>query len=108
MLRRLRPVGDTSYPLGSDEFGRDMLSRLIYGGRLSLLMGLPPVVFAFTVGFTIGILAGFVGGRVNTTIMRTVNVFFAFPSVPLAIALSGALRESRADAWPRSRAPHPI
>jgi peptide/nickel transport system permease protein len=91
MLRRLRPVGDALYPLGSDELGRDMLSRLIYGGRLSLLMGLLPVVFAFFAGSAIGILAGFVGGRVNTAIMRTVDVFYAFPSVLLAIALSGAL-----------------
>jgi len=91
MLHRLRPVGDALYPLGSDELGRDMLSRIIYGGRLSLLMGLLPVAFAFIAGSTIGILAGFVGGRVNTAIMRTVDVFFAFPSVLLAIALSGAL-----------------
>jgi peptide/nickel transport system permease protein len=91
MLRRLRPIGDTLYPLGSDELGRDMLSRLIYGGRLSLLMGLLPVVFAFSAGSVIGIFAGFVGGRVNTLVMRTVDVFFAFPSVLLAIALSGAL-----------------
>jgi peptide/nickel transport system permease protein len=91
MLRRLRPVGDTLYPLGSDELGRDMLTRLIYGGRLSLLMGVLPVVLAFLAGSTIGIVAGFVGGRVNTAIMRTVDVFYAFPSVLLAIALSGAL-----------------
>ena len=91
MLRRLRPVGDALYPLGSDELGRDMLSRIIYGGRLSLLMGLLPVAFAFIAGSTIGILAGFVGGRVNTAIMRTVDVFYAFPSVLLAIAISGAL-----------------
>src|ERR1700722_13898239 len=91
MLRRLRPVGDAVYRLGSDELGRDMLSRLIYGGRLSLLMGLLPVVFAFFAGSAIGIIAGFVGGKVNTAIMRTIDVFYAFPSVLLAIALSGAL-----------------
>ena len=91
MLRRLRPIWDSVYRLGSDELGRDMLSRLIYGGRLSLLMGVLPVVFAFSAGSAIGILAGFVGGRVNTAIMRTVDVFYAFPSVLLAIALSGAL-----------------
>jgi peptide/nickel transport system permease protein len=91
MLRRLRPAGDAVYLLGSDELGRDMLSRLVYGGRLSLQMGLLPVVFAFIAGSAIGIVAGFAGGRVNTAIMRTVDVFFAFPSVLLAIALSGAL-----------------
>jgi peptide/nickel transport system permease protein len=91
MLRRLRPVGDAVYLLGSDELGRDMLSRLIYGGRLSLLMGALPVAFAFFAGSAIGIVAGFAGGWVNTAIMRTIDVFYAFPSVLLAIALSGAL-----------------
>jgi peptide/nickel transport system permease protein len=91
MLRRLRPAGDALYPLGSDELGRDMLSRLVYGGRLSLMMGVLPVLFAFLAGSVIGIVAGYAGGRVNTAIMRTVDVFYAFPSVLLAMALSGAL-----------------
>jgi peptide/nickel transport system permease protein len=91
MLRRLRPIGTEGFPLGADELGRDMLSRLIYGARLSLLMGVTPVVIAFFIGSAIGITAGYVGGRVNTALMRTIDVFFAFPSVLLAIALSGAL-----------------
>ena len=91
MLRRLKPVGDATYLLGSDELGRDMLSRLIFGGRLSLVMGVLPVVFAFAIGSGIGIFAGYVGGRVNTLLMRSIDVFYAFPSVLLAIALSGAL-----------------
>ncbi|MCA3641910.1 MAG: ABC transporter permease [Methylobacterium sp.] len=91
MLRRLRPIGTPGFPLGTDELGRDMLSRLIYGARLSLLMGVTPVFIAFFIGSFIGIAAGFVGGRVNSVLMRTVDVFFAFPSVLLAIALSGAL-----------------
>lgn len=91
MLRRLKPVGFPGYPLGADELGRDMLSRLIYGGRLSLFMGVTPVLMAFVVGSAFGILAGYVGGALNTAIMRTIDVFYAFPSVLLAIALSGAL-----------------
>jgi peptide/nickel transport system permease protein len=91
MLRRLKPVLDGTYLLGSDELGRDMLSRLIYGGRLSLFMGVFPVVCAFLIGSSIGIFAGYVGSWINTLIMRTVDVFYAFPSVLLAIALSGAL-----------------
>jgi peptide/nickel transport system permease protein len=91
MLRRLKPVGDALYTLGSDELGRDMVTRLIYGGRLSLVMGVLPVLFAFLAGSAIGVAAGFAGGWVNTVIMRTIDVFFAFPSVLLAIALSGAL-----------------
>jgi peptide/nickel transport system permease protein len=91
VAQRLRPVGDALFPLGSDQLGRDMLTRLIYGGRLSLLMGLLPVALAFVAGSTIGIVAGYAGGRLNTAVMRTVDIFFAFPSVLLAVALSGAL-----------------
>ena len=90
-LRRLRPIGTPGFPLGSDELGRDMLSRLIYGARLSLFMGVMPVFIAFFTGSAIGILAGYVGGRANTLAMRTIDIFYAFPSVLLAVALSGAL-----------------
>ncbi len=91
MFKRLQPIGSEGYPLGSDELGRDMLSRLIVGARLSLFMGITPVILAFCIGSAIGILAGYAGGLVNTAIMRTIDVFYAFPSVLLAIALSGAL-----------------
>lgn len=90
-LRRLRPPGTEGYLLGTDELGRDMLSRLIYGARLSLFMGVTPVFLALLIGSSIGIVAGYVGGLLNTALMRTIDVFFAFPSVLLAIALSGAL-----------------
>ena len=91
MMKRLKPIGTEGMPLGSDELGRDMLSRLIVGARLSLFIGITPVLFAFVIGAAIGILAGYAGGPVNTVIMRTIDVFYAFPSVLLAIALSGAL-----------------
>ncbi|MFA6266844.1 MAG: ABC transporter permease [Pseudolabrys sp.] len=91
MLRRLKPIGFPGYPLGGDELGRDMLSRLIYGGRLSLFMGVFPVLCAFVVGSGIGVFAGYAGGWINTVVMRIIDIFFAFPSVLLAIALSGAL-----------------
>jgi peptide/nickel transport system permease protein len=91
MIRRLRHIGTAGYPLGTDELGRDMLARLIYGGRLSLMVGISPVIFAFCIGTSFGLVAGYVGGWVNTAIMRTVDVFYAFPSVLLAIAISGAL-----------------
>jgi peptide/nickel transport system permease protein len=91
MLQRLKPIGTPGYPLGADELGRDMLSRLIHGARLSLLMGLTPVPIAFIIGATLGIVAGYAGGFVNTAIMRTIDIFYAFPSVLLAVALSGAL-----------------
>lgn len=91
MIARLKPIGTPGYPLGTDEQGRDMLARLIYGGRLTLFIGLMPVVLAFFIGGALGVIAGYVGGVTNTIIMRVVDVFFAFPSVLLAIAISGAL-----------------
>ncbi|TCQ08711.1 peptide/nickel transport system permease protein [Rhizobium sp. PP-F2F-G36] len=91
VIRRLKPIGTPGFILGTDELGRDMLSRLIYGARLSLTMGVIPVPIAFVIGSAIGIIAGYAGGIVNTLIMRTIDVFYAFPSVLLAVALSGAL-----------------
>ena len=91
IFKRLKPIGTEGYPLGTDELGRDMLSRLIFGARLSLVMGIAPVLMALTIGSLLGITAGFIGGRVNTAIMRTIDVFYAFPSVLLAVAISGAL-----------------
>jgi peptide/nickel transport system permease protein len=91
MVYRLKPIGYRNFLLGTDELGRDMLSRLIHGGRMSLLMGLVPVFVATFVGGTLGVIAGFVGARVNMMIMRTVDVFFAFPSVLLAVAISGTM-----------------
>jgi peptide/nickel transport system permease protein len=91
MIRRLRPLGTPNYPLGTDELGRDMLTRLLYGGRLSWFMGITPVALAFVIGTALGVLAGFAGGKVNMAIMRTTDVFYAFPSVLLAVAISGAL-----------------
>jgi len=88
---RLAPIGAPEHPLGTDEQGRDMLSRLLYGGRMTLLAGLTPVVVAFGLGTVMGVGAGYAGGRANTLIMRTMDIFYAFPSVLLAIAISGSL-----------------
>ena len=91
MIRRLLPIGSVGFLLGTDELGRDMVARLMYGGRLSLLMGVLPVLFAFVIGTSVGLFAGYVGGRLNSAIMRVLDVFYAFPSVLLAVAVSGAL-----------------
>lgn len=91
MFTRLKPIGTPGHLFGTDELGRDLLSRLMLGGRLSLFMGITPVLMAFVIGSGIGILAGYAGGFINTAIMRTIDVLYAFPSVLLAIALSGAL-----------------
>ena len=88
---RLAPVGSASHVLGTDEQGRDMLSRLLWGGRMTLLAGLTPVVVAFLAGTVLGVIAGYTGGLTSTLVMRTMDVFYAFPAVLLAIAISGAL-----------------
>lgn len=98
IVRRLKPVGTPGHPLGTDELGRDMLSRLLFGGRYSWFVGITPVVLAFTIGGTIGIIAGFAGGKVNMAIMRVTDVFYAFPSVLLAVAVSGSLGAGIANA----------
>ena len=91
ILARLKPIGTTAHLLGTDELGRDMLSRLLYGGRTTFLMGIAPVLIALLIGGTLGLIAGFAGGATNMVIMRAMDVLYAFPSVLLAVALSGAL-----------------
>ena len=91
LINRLKPIGYKDFILGTDELGRDILSRLLYGGRISLTMGIVPVLLATIIGGTLGIIAGFVGGRTNMVIMRMVDVFYAFPSILLAVAISGAM-----------------
>jgi peptide/nickel transport system permease protein len=91
VLRRLKPIGFSGHWLGTDEVGRDMWSRLVYGGRLTLLAGVMPVFLALLVGGFLGILAGYVGGFLNSAIMRLTDVLYAFPSILLAIAITGIL-----------------
>ena len=66
-------IGTPNYPLGTDELGRDMLARLVYGGRLSLVIGILPVVLAF-IGTSLGLIAGCTVAKVNTAIMRSVDI----------------------------------
>lgn len=91
VLARLKPIGTPGHWLGTDETGRDLWTRLCYGGRLSLLAGILPVMVSLSVGGLLGIVAGYVGGIVGTLIMRTMDVFYAFPSILLAIAICGML-----------------
>ena len=88
---RLSPIGTTGHPLGTDEQGRDMLTRLLFGGRMTLLAGITPIAVACLLGGLLGVMAGYLGGLVNTIIMRVSDIFYAFPAVLLAIAISGAL-----------------
>jgi peptide/nickel transport system permease protein len=91
MARRLIAPGERGYLLGTDELGRDMVSRLLYGGRVSLSMGIAPIVLATMIGGGLGVIAGYFGRHVNMIIMRVIDVFYAFPSVLLAVAMAGVL-----------------
>src|SRR4051812_45090252 len=91
MIRRLYPIGSPNFMLGTDELGRDMFARLIYGGRLSLFMGVAPVAPALLIRGLLGLTPGFLGGRGNTLIMRILDVFHALPSVLRAFSLWGAM-----------------
>ncbi|MCW5746185.1 MAG: ABC transporter permease [Alphaproteobacteria bacterium] len=91
VLRRLKGVGFAGHWLGTDEVGRDLWTRIVYGGRYSLLAGTLPVGLALLVGGLLGIVAGYRGGLLNTLIMRGMDVLYAFPSILLAVAICGML-----------------
>jgi peptide/nickel transport system permease protein len=94
--RRLLPPawqakGDWAFPLGADHLGRDILSRLVYGSRVSLLVGITAVAISGILGVTLGLLAGYYGGRLDHLIMRLVDVQLAFPFILLAITVVAVL-----------------
>jgi peptide/nickel transport system permease protein len=88
---RLVPPGTPGYPLGADELGRDMLSRLIWGGRISLLIGFSAVMMAMILGVAIGLLAGYFGGWTDSATMRLIDILMAFPAILLAITIVASL-----------------
>jgi peptide/nickel transport system permease protein len=84
--------GVAKYPLGTDDQGRDILSALMYGARISLLVGLASVVLSVVVGVSLGLLAGFVGGKTDAVIMRICDVMLSFPSILIALLINGVGR----------------
>jgi len=86
--------GNISFPLGTDAVGRDMLSRLLYGSRYSLFIGCIVVSFSVVIGVVFGLIAGFFRGKVDTFIMRIMDIVLAFPSLLLALVLVAVLGPS--------------
>jgi peptide/nickel transport system permease protein len=87
---RLTPP-EGAHPFGTDSFGRDVFSRVIYGARVSLLVGISSVLIGIVAGTILGMLAGFLGGRVETVIMRTVDVLMCFPDLILGLMVMAVL-----------------
>jgi peptide/nickel transport system permease protein len=86
--------GKATYLLGTDQVGRDILSRMIHGARVSLIVGISAVLVSLSVGVTLGLLSGFLPGRVDTVIMTVVDVNLSFPQLILALAFVAALGPS--------------
>jgi peptide/nickel transport system permease protein len=99
LVRRFTPPvwsagGNPSYLLGTDQVGRDILSRMIHGARISLTVGVAAVAVSLLVGVTLGLVSGFVGGRLDTVVMTVVDVTLSFPQLLLALAFVAALGPS--------------
>jgi len=99
LLRRFTPPmwvpgGSAAYPLGTDQVGRDVLSRMIHGARISLLVGVAAVVVSVLVGVSLGLLSGYLGGRIDVVIMTVVDITLSFPQILLALAFVAALGPS--------------
>ncbi|MFL1707225.1 ABC transporter permease [Campylobacter sp. MOP7] len=97
-MRLLPPIyengANSAYILGTDDFGRDLLSRIIYGARVSIMIGFISVVISLAIGLLLGILAGYYGGLIDLIIMRIVDIMLAIPAILLAIVIVAILGPS--------------
>jgi peptide/nickel transport system permease protein len=93
ILYKLKPP-TAEYPLGTDAFGRDILSRLLYGARISLVIGFVSTIAAMLIGSLIGLLAGWYGGRFDTFVMQAMDMLLAFPSLILGLLIVAMLGPS--------------
>jgi len=84
--------GVASHPLGTDDQGRDVLSTIMYGARISLGVGVASVIFALAIGVTLGLLSGYFGGRLDAFIMRVADVQLSFPAILIALLVDGVAR----------------
>jgi peptide/nickel transport system permease protein len=99
LSKRLKPPawaqgGSIEYPLGTDKMGRDILSRMIYGARISLLVSFMAVFVGGSIGTTLGVMSGYFGGKLDTLIMRLVDITLSLPTILLALVLVSAIGPS--------------
>jgi peptide/nickel transport system permease protein len=85
-------LGDPGYLLGTDDQGRDVLSAIMYGARVSLLVGVCAVLFSTLLGVTLGLIAGYMGGLVDSVLMRIADIQLTFPSILIALLVDGVVR----------------
>ena len=90
--------GSTKYLLGTDSQGRDILSAIMYGARISLIVGLASVILSMIIGVTVGLVSGFVGGWIDTALMRLCDVMLSFPAILIALLIAGVGRALFPDA----------
>jgi peptide/nickel transport system permease protein len=92
------PGGKATFLLGTDNQGRDMLSAILYGTRISLAVGIAAVAFAMVLGVTLGLISGYIGGRLDALIMRIADVQLSFPAILIALLINGIVRVALPDA----------
>ena len=86
------PRGNPSYFLGTDDQGRDVISAIIFGSRMSLVIGLAATLLAMAIGVTLGLISGYVGGKLDAFIMRVADVLLSFPAILIALLIDGLAR----------------
>ncbi len=92
-LENIATAPSWEHPFGTDQLGRDLLARVLYGGRISLLVGLVATAVSLAIGLIYGLISGYVGGKVDALMMRTVDLLFALPFIVLVIVFSLSIEE---------------
>ena len=91
---------DPRFLLGTDDQGRDVLSTIMYGSRVSLFVGFASVLFSIVLGVSLGLISGYLGGRLDAFIMRLADIQLSFPSILIAILVDGIARNSITERYP--------